>query len=210
MIEDIQREKSRVLDQPRTRFSTPVGLDALPDKPIPELTTTFREKLAGKDTDFSLLLPLIDRYGTPDLLPDVLRFYKPNAGNWECAVENACLRFWIRCDPKAGLAALRYSLNSRKETRCYTTMLEEVFNDRWIDQAQPLVVKNLDDPDPDFVLSAIKTLQIHGDQDCIENVISSLERIHNHASPKIPDEEPSDIQKHQQADLASALLNTAS
>jgi hypothetical protein len=208
VIEDIKRDHSLYLTKPHTHFSVPDGLDALPDQPIPELTETFRQKLAEKDIDASLLLPLIDRYGTVDLLPDVVRFYKPKAGNWECAVENACLRFWIRCDPPAGMASLEYSLQSRKETRCYAYLLEKVFKDRWNDLAQPVVVKALDDPNPDVVLSAIKTLEGQGNQDCIESVISALERIHTTTPPSLPDEEPVSIQKAQQGTLARELLRS--
>jgi hypothetical protein len=69
-----------------------------------------------------------------------------------------------------------------------------------------LVVKTLNDPDPDFILSAIKTLQSRGNQDCVESVISALERIHTTPPPQIHNEEPPDIQKRRQASLADTLL----
>jgi hypothetical protein len=106
VIADIERPQSVFLTKPNTVYGWPLGLNALPDKPIPELTATFRAKLADPETDSQMLLPLIDRYGTAELLPDLIRFYQPKIGTCACFTENACLRFWIKCDPAGGLAAL--------------------------------------------------------------------------------------------------------
>ncbi len=208
IIADIKRDQSRYLNKPRTHFPTPLGLNALPEKPIPELTETFRRKMQDKNLDPDLLLPLVDRYGTDDLFTDVKRLYLPQLGKWPCDTEAACLRFWIRHDPTGGMKALQASLLSRKETRCYTMLLENVFEDQWSDLAQPFIVSNLKDEDPDFIMSAIKILERRGTVEAIEPAIAALERIDSSVPPKNDDAQPLYIQREQEAELARKLLES--
>jgi hypothetical protein len=149
----------------------------LPDRPIPELTAYFHQQLQHVDEKFDYnILQLVDRYGTPDLLPDVLRIYEPHAGTWACKIEESCLRFWIRWDRPAGLAALASSRKSRA-TGCYLSLLDDVVNDRWDMEIQALVLKDLDDSDADIAASAIYVLERRGDASVAEPVVSTYLRL---------------------------------
>jgi hypothetical protein len=206
VIQDIKRDHSLYLTKPKMHFGAPMGLDTLPDQPIPELTETFHQRLLQKYTDSFFLLPLIDRYGTPDLLPGVEHFYQTYADELTGIDEIAYRRFCIRCNPEEGMANLEKSIQSRKDPRYSAFILEKVFDDRWDDLALPLAKKSLQATYPEMVISAIRILESHGSQDCVESVISALERIHNTAYPRIPNEEPSFIEKAREGTLAKELL----
>lgn len=209
IVADIKRDHSLYLNKAKVHFPTPIGLDALPVQPIPGLSATFRHRMQDPSEDADLLLPLVDRYGADDLLPDVKRYYQPLIGDLSCEAEGACLRFWIRHEPQSGLGALQKALHARHFTHCYATLLEDVLKDHWNERAEPMVVKDLGDPDPDFVLSAIKTLKSRGSAQAIGPAITALERINTTVPDKIDNEEPLSTQRWQQAGLAKDLLGSS-
>ena len=102
------------------------------DTVLPELDETLRRRLHdpaphGRQSDdgFVATMLLTARYGSPALLPDVLRLDLAQ-GRLGVSMQAATLRLWVRCDPAAGLQALRRALSWRdpmgRPTRVYSGM----------------------------------------------------------------------------------------
>jgi hypothetical protein len=168
IIADVQEQHPHFRRHEYDIYAYPRCYLHLPDKPIPELTLYFHRELqkANQDSldDLDALVELIDRYGTPDLLPEVLQFYRPYAGEWACRIETSCLRFWIRCDRQAGLAAFDASRRSRK-TGCYRSLLEDVSEGRWDADMNRRALGDLRSDDPEIVATTLHFLSHHGNAD---------------------------------------------
>ena len=178
IVEDLQRQPPRYLIPKAVSHIANAPLLSLPAEPIPELEPFFREQLMKEyPKNLDLLVDAIDRYGTPTLLPDVIKFYSPKEGKWACDIQAAVLRFWLRCDPAAAVEAIKRALAAREHTHCYTDLLSSVLLDQWNDTALPLVTEALDDPDPEVVVSAIKVLEAHAEVKWLGPSLAALQRI---------------------------------
>ena len=177
-IQDLQRKNPRYIIGKSAASIADGPLLSLPRAPIPELEPFFRQQLTSRHPrDLDLLMASLERYGTPTLLPDLIKFYTPDASSWSCAPQSDALRFWISNDPKSGLEALKRALASRKNTRCYSMILSDVLVPEWTDDALPLVTKALDDPDPEVVASAVQVLREHADSKYLPDSITALQRV---------------------------------
>ena len=178
IVEDIQREKPRYLIPKAASKIANAPLLTLPSEPVPELEPYFREQLSKEHSpNLDLLMGAINRYGTPSLLPDVIKFYLPKEGRWACDIQANVLRFWLRYDPPAGLEALKRALASRERTRCFTDVLSDVLLDEWNEAALPIVTAALEDSDPEVTASAIKVLEAHADAKYLGPALTALQRI---------------------------------
>jgi hypothetical protein len=166
-----------------------------------------QERLAA-GTDLEVTLFYIDKFGTPALLPDVIARYQPHEGKWACEPQKFILRYWLRCDPKAGTEALSRALQARASTGCYKMLLDGVLTDQWNDAALPVVVQALDDPNNEVVLSAIKVLGVHGDSAAIDKCIATLEKIN--AATKPASVAPGTIVRGQASFVARQMLDNKS
>jgi hypothetical protein len=183
MIADASAPKSNIFTNNRGSFQ--YDRVHLAPSPTPELDSVLRDKLAA-GTNLEPTLFYIDEFATPALLPDLIALYQPHEGKWACELQKFVLRYWIRCDPKGGIAALSRALQSRAVTGCYKNVLDEVLTERWNDNALPLVIQSLNDPDQDVVLGAIKVLAIHGDPAGIDKSIAALERLNGPVATTTP------------------------
>ena len=176
IIEDLLREKSRYVDGTQGRYAIEPLL-ALPDRELPELDDAFRSKLLAKDPDLFHIMPLISRYATTNLLAEVLVVYRRAEGRWACDIQDAALRYWIRCQPTEGVAALARVLESRVATGCYRGTLAGVLMNSWNDAALPVVIEALEDDEPDVVDSAVRVLEQHAGTEVIPQVIVAIKRL---------------------------------
>lgn len=160
-------------------------LMSLPDDVrLPELDDTLRQRLdhpTGHDSDsdegIESTMLLTARYGSPALLPDVLRVYLPDEGRWACAIQNAALRFWLRCDPSEGARGLARALQDRKDTGCYHTVLADVLQKDWHDEALPVTLAALDDASGEVWLCAAEVLDRHAaTPEVAARIIATAER----------------------------------
>ncbi|EDY21379.1 hypothetical protein CfE428DRAFT_0624 [Chthoniobacter flavus Ellin428] len=156
------------------------GLAALPDRELPELDAPLRERLARDSQDgpgLEATMLLVDRYATKALLPDVLRFFHGKEGHWQCVLQAATLRYWIRCDRMAGLESLERALgkNGPNDTGCYRMVLTDVLGKNWVDEATPLVLRALNNDDPEVVRDAVRLLEAHGGPETVEMIIAKIE-----------------------------------
>jgi hypothetical protein len=210
VVGDVQREKPFFRRKVSYLNPYPLCYLHLPDRPIPELTRYFRQQLQRSKSSFDYdIMPLIDRYGTRDLLPEVLRIYQPNAGRWASAVEVSCLRFWIRCDSDAGIEALLSSQRCHG-TGCYKSLLFEVSAGRWSKKMQNVALRNLSDPDPEIVAASIRVLERSGDATVGAAVASSYLEMADKAPHDTNVARAIDSQWTDTSSGARALLNEGS
>ncbi len=116
ILEDIQR--------PYPRFSGEI-LCSLPDTSLPEVEDVLLRHLLAKEwTDLFKIAPLIGRYATAKILPQVVAFYQKKEGRWPGDIRDGILEFWIKHDLKNGLAALERSvrLSGRRGGSWRTTL----------------------------------------------------------------------------------------
>ena len=160
IVEDLQRATPMYVDPRQGRYGLE-PLTGLPDRELPEVDESLRAKLTATHPDLFTVMPLVARYATTNLLPDVLKVYRGAEGRWACDIQNAALRYWIRCDPVEGVRALGRALQSRKETGCYRNTLAEVLLDQWTTNALPLLRASLGDADPGVAEAARQVLERH-------------------------------------------------
>jgi len=183
IIEDIKRDHPIYVPTDHV-FRPDMDLfahESLPEREIPALDLILREKLPHLSyhaDNLETTIILIERYGTKALLPDVLRIYHMQT-YWECVLQASVLRYWIRCDPAAGVEALGEALkrNGKHDTGCYRSVLTDVLQKAWVDQALPLVLSATGNEDVYVVSSAAGLLEAYAGPEAIDNVIAAIERI---------------------------------
>jgi len=134
------------------------GLSLLPDKELPELTADFRKSLSSRRIYSWTILPCIERYGTAELLPDVIAWYEPKQGRWACALQDAALGFIMKHDRKAGFKYLKEALTHRKETGCYKDAVSHVLHGDQGEDSKTFLVGVLADSEEEVVQSAARLL----------------------------------------------------
>lgn len=183
IVEDIRLNRPVYRVRPNVVRTNPDlhALIALPDRELPELDSALRERLQMNPDDqpgLESTMLLVDRYATKALLPDVIRLYQANEGHWQCVLQAAALRYWIRCDRAAGLEALRRALekDGPGETGCYRVVLTDVLEKNWVDEALPLVLAATTHRQPETVESAVRLLKVHAGPEAAESVVAAVER----------------------------------
>ncbi len=142
IIEDIKR--------PKPHFSGDV-LCSLPDANLPEIEgVLLKHLLLDEGVDQFKLAPLIERYATAKILPQVIEYYQKKEGRWACAIQNSLLRYFVKNDRKNGLTAVERAVRIyRKETGCYQITLKDVFSGQSGADIEALLISFLDDKDKD-------------------------------------------------------------
>jgi hypothetical protein len=100
------------------------GLLFLKDEEIPELTDAFRANL--KADSFCWHLACVERYGSAELLPDVVRLYEGHKGEWACEIAARCLGFIVKQDRARGLQLTEEALSLREGTGCFHDVVRDV------------------------------------------------------------------------------------
>lgn len=162
IIEDIKR--------PHPLLSREV-LFSLPDETLPEIEDVLINNLSKK-SDLYKVVPLIERYATARVLPDVIKFYQP--GNWACAIQASILRYWVKHDRRNGLAAVVEAVGLREHTRCYTSVLGDVLSACYGPDAEKIVISFVDDKEPDVVVDVVHLLRRKGTINCVDPLLAKL------------------------------------
>jgi hypothetical protein len=140
LVADLQRPTSIFsgdLRAGRLRLET---IQCLPRQVIPELQPWFQAELAAENPNFRTLIPAIERYGAPDLLPPVVTLLLERPGreafgrDWYA--NTVCgYRFWVRVEPEQGALAVRNYV----EREDNFGLVEEIVHDEWLPALEPLV-----------------------------------------------------------------------
>lgn len=139
-------------------------LQALPDTELPELDDVLLANLKNPNGDGFKITPLIERYATKNILPQVIAYYQSSNIEgfcWACAPQTAMLRYWLKHDRPAALEAIEKAVNFRKSTGCFKTVLGETLHDSFDADAENLAHKFVNDPDPEVAADARKLLAEH-------------------------------------------------
>jgi hypothetical protein len=175
ILEDLARAKPLYINPGEGSYAVE-PLEALPDRELPQLDEVLRRKLRDKNPDLFVVMPLIARYATTNLLADVLAVYKTAEGRWACDIQNSALRYWIRCNPMEGVQALAAALKARQQTGCYQSTLSQVLLEHWVDEALPVVLAALQDENTDVVESAVRVLERNASAEVVPQVIVAIQR----------------------------------
>ena len=158
------------------------GLSALPEKPMPELDSSFEKGLA-KDPHRSWNCSLekfsyaVGRYGTPRLLPVITQVYDSAAGKWACAIQAGLLHYMIKFDADAGLARLEEALESRGQpgkNNCYGDAICDAIRGIKSDKAKSFALRHLYDADKETACSAARYLMELDDREALIQRVLSL------------------------------------
>jgi len=99
IVKDIERDDSSLISGSFPLWGDSDIVPTLPVVPMPELDSAIRKRLAVPHPYLVPLMGVIDRYGSPNLLPDVLRDYTPEEGRRDSTVRDALIRYLQRSDP---------------------------------------------------------------------------------------------------------------
>lgn len=158
---DLKPEAVRPLILQDLRRPSPIFamcvLRALPDEELPELDDILLTHLNNRDNDIEKISLIIERYASPRIMPQVMAFYQGPEKGWDCVIQTAILRYQLKYDRPAGLQAIEKAVNFRKTTGCYKTVLGDTLRDCPGRDTEKLVLKCVNDPDPEVAADA-KTL----------------------------------------------------
>ncbi|MGJ5817247.1 hypothetical protein [Paludibaculum fermentans] len=148
-------------------------LRLLPSEDIAAILPPAAERIAhgqARELDYELL----DRFADAGLLPGIQATFQQHLGQWACAPQSAMLRYFLRVDPPYGATQVKASLSARKDTHCYSGLLQSLGNH--LPHVQILAIESLDDPDPDLVQDAVAALGAWGDPSAETALWARLQR----------------------------------
>jgi hypothetical protein len=119
---------------------------------------------------------LLDHYADAGTLGVVQTAFEAHLGKWACAPQSAMLRYFLRVAPVYGARQVRASLSARKDTHCYSGLLQ-MLGDQ-LPPAQQSAIEALDDPDPELVQDAVLALGHWGTVDAEAALWARLQRFH--------------------------------
>src|SRR5262249_38884810 len=127
---------------------------------------------AARDLDYELLDPYADTW----FLGVVQAVFEEHLGKWACAPQSAMLRYLLRVDPAYGAKQVSASLRARKDTHCYSNLLQSLGDE--LPEAQQSAIEALDDSDPELVQDAVLALGRWGSADAEMALWARLRRFH--------------------------------
>lgn len=154
------------------------SLDVIKLLPREDIATALQPALQrinqnnARELDYELL----DLYADAGALPVVQAAFEAHLGKWACAQQSAMLRYFLRVAQEYGAEQVRASLNARKDTHCYSQLLQSL-GDR-LPAAQQSAVEALDDPDSELVRDAVLALGRLGTADAEPALWARLQRFH--------------------------------
>jgi hypothetical protein len=99
IVKDIESDDSSLLSGSFPLWGDSDIVPTLPVVPMPELDSVLRKRLGAPNPYLVPLMGVIDRYGSPNLVPDVLRVYTPEEGRRDSTVRDELIRYLQRSDP---------------------------------------------------------------------------------------------------------------
>ena len=148
------------------------GLLFLEENELPQLTAQFRQNLQAET--YRWPLGCVERYGTADLLPDVLELYDAHKGKWACEIAQHCLGFAVKHQRALGLALVEEAVNLRDETKCYESVLLEVLRRYPGDDVLAIALRYLEDRDEEVSINAAALIfRLENGKEKLKEVIST-------------------------------------
>jgi len=118
-------------------------------------------------------MELIDRYGSPAILPQVKAFYEEHGGPWAPRL----IAYLVRNDEPYGVRIVTQILAERDEKRghFWPWLLSTVGATAWSPGLQKLAIASLDDPEPEVICSATDALRRRGSVAARDGLIAALD-----------------------------------
>jgi hypothetical protein len=186
IIKDFKKPEPRFFER---NYPSSTMLCVIPPMPLPQFDSLFRAKLNEEKGDAFPIIPVIGCFGSPALLPDVVKAYRQYGQDivngssrtepWDSAIKECLFRYWLRSDPKGGAAALEQAITARGTDGA--GLLMSVLQYPWMDEGFPVVKWALDQSDPGLVGEGVYFTEQHADVSSIDSVISSLKRMQGDA-----------------------------
>jgi hypothetical protein len=160
-------------------------LVCLSDESLPDMEEVFREDLRrapNRDihADLFKLAPVIARYGTRALLPDVKTLYASCEGGWACDIQSSLLHYIIKHEPKYGLAALERALSFRGgpgKNNCYGSVISDALSGLRGEAVEGFAVRELDNSTLIIAYSAARYLTRDGSAESRHRLIEFCGRL---------------------------------
>lgn len=163
---------------PRIRMNV---LGMLPDESLAEVDALVAERLGAVAGAFDedTLLRLAERYATAAVSPQLRAAYEGRVGRMACDPQSALLAYWLRVEPAYGAGLVEKALASRKETRCYNSLLTAVAALHVSRELERVAVASLDDPDSALASDAAGMLGVYGSAEARDALLRRFERWHD-------------------------------
>lgn len=126
----------------------------------------------ARDLDYEL----VDLYADSTDLGVIQTVFEDHLGKWACAPQSAMLRYFLRVDPAYGARQVSASLRARKDTHCYSSLLQSL--GRELPATQQIAIEALDDADPEVVQDAVQALGRWGSTDAEPALWTRLRGFH--------------------------------
>jgi hypothetical protein len=135
------------ITRPTPRFGVNV-LGILPDATLPEVDGQLAEHLAAID-DYETstrLAELIARYGTPAILPRILKELNAHHTKWSCETQNLLLAYVLRVDPEAARPLIERALAAQAKASCNPNLFEQIPKIHYDPVLEEIAIHALDNP----------------------------------------------------------------
>lgn len=133
--------------------------------------------LAGLDKDFEATMPLVAKFASARLLPEVRRRAREHPAR--CALEQPVVIYFVRVVPTEdgeGRAMLRQALDRRENCGWFRMLLHNVARVAWTPAIRAEAMARLDDQDPEVVASAASVLAQYGEPEVEAHLWKRLEK----------------------------------
>ena len=163
----------REIRNPR-RGATLKTLGSLPDRELPDLDEVLAANFEASHSEINAAL--VNRYATRKVAPRILASAGELIGRLACAQQNAVLAYVLRADEATGATLLDRAMSSRV-TGCWQ-ILHEAPGLRITPALEARAIADLDNPDPEVVIAAIRMLGRHGSATALEPLRAAFHRWH--------------------------------
>jgi hypothetical protein len=151
----------------------------------PDLDDYFGKLFAAAHTDeMARNAPLLARFGTARVLPQIKQVYGVENVSWPCAVQAGMLTYFLRVDPTYGAAQTRIALEKSyvdKDLRCRDqSLMASMAYLYQAPQLESLANDVLDDPRPLAAAGAAKTLFVVTPRELpYQHLLARLQKLHD-------------------------------
>lgn len=154
-------------------------LGLLPDAELPEIETPITARLndpngASQYVDYQILA----RYASKRILPDLKAHYEKHRGAWACEPQSGMLRYFLRADPKFGVAQIADALTLRDQTGCYRMVFEGLGESAESPAIEAIAIGALNDPSVEVARDAATMLKNYGSPKSEAALWARLQKFH--------------------------------
>jgi HEAT repeat protein len=148
------------ISDPHPRFDA-YELGILPEKTLPEIDKALSDHFTAADVDASWnLAPLIARYATGAILPNVLQKIDRDIGDRECGIPEQILAYILRVDPAAAKPRIEKQIATRRKkgSHCSRSTFTDIAAIQYNPVLEEIAIRALEDQDAATAADAARVL----------------------------------------------------